>query len=440
MLPRGLIFNLLELCCIIHFAISDRYLRGVESANIFNTTTTATKDRELTHIFKESIPLFSSRTDLIKQTAIRSDHVHEVVFVVKQKRMDYITRLLHDVSDPASPNYGHHMTCEQINTITSNHEARDTIADFLNANGVLTISETLSGDLITANAPISVWEKVFDTRFFAFTQRQLNGDLEEIVRAETYSIPRELDIHVESVLNTVELPVRTSRRLYRTHSTIGDRNRDKMRALTTAPTGFLRPQDIRAYYNLTNVYGSAESTQSAVSFGPNYFSQSSLAYFQKHISLQPLQPALNVGGFESDDPSLDSTEGDLDIQYLMGISPRSPTTFWHSSAGWVPWLTSVLNTPNPPLVHSISYGSDEQYTSLAMMNVMTTFAQKLGLMGITLVTASGDDGVHSPDTRRTLSKCSYQPSFPGTNPYITAIGATAVRYTQTLDSQIASLP
>ena len=433
MVLRGLIINLLEFSCIIHFIIADRHLRGVEDANLFNPLVIARDDGKHTHIFKESIPLFSSRTDLIKQIPIRSDHVHEVVFVVHQKSMDHITRLLHDVSDPASPNYGQHMSSEQISAITLNHEARDTIADFLNANGVLAMSETLSGDLITANAPISVWEKVFDTTFFAFTQRQLNGDLEEIVRAETYSIPRELDLHVESVLNTVELPVCTSRRLYKTQSTLGNRNKNKMRGLTAAPTGYLQPQDIRAYYNLTNVYGSAESTQSAVSFGPNYFSPSSLAYFQEYMSFQPLQRALNVGGYESDDPSLDTTEGDLDIQYLMGISPMSPTTFWHASAGWVSWLREVMNSPNPPLVHSISYGSDEQYTSISMMKVMTTFAQKLGLMGVTLVTASGDDGVHSPDARRELSKCSYKPSFPGTNPYITTIGATAVRHTQALD-------
>jgi tripeptidyl-peptidase I len=420
---RGLVFSLLELSCIIHFATGDRFIRPVEDVIILHSATAARKCAKHTHIFKESIPLLSSRTDLTKQTAIRSDHVHEVVFVVQQKRMDHITRLLHEVSDPASPNYGQHLSGEQISAITSNHEARDTIADFLNANGVLTMSETLSGDFITANAPISVWEKVFDTTFFLFTQRHLNGDLEEIVRAETYSIPRELDLHVESVLNTVELPVRTSRRLYRTSSTLADR---RMRGLSTAPTGFLLPPDIRAYYNLTDVYGSEESTQSAVSFGPNYFSQSSLAYFQQYMSFQPLQPALNVGGFESDDPAFESTEGDLDIQYLMGISPTSPTTFWHASSGWVSWLTAVLNTPNPPLVHSISYGSDEQYTSLSTFNVMTTFAQKLGLMGVTLVSASGDDGVHSPDARNELTLCAYKPSFPGTNPYITTIGATSV--------------
>jgi tripeptidyl-peptidase I len=397
---RVLVFSLLELSCIIHFATCDRFIRPVEDVIILHSTTAARRCAKHTHIYKESIPLFSSRTDLTKQTAIRSDHVHEVVFVVQQKRMDHITRLLHEVSDPTSPNYGQHLSGEQISAITSNHEARDTISDFLNTNGVLTISETLSGDFITANAPISVWEEVFDTTFFIFTQRHLNGDLEEIVRAETYSIPRELDLHVESVLNTVELPVRTSRRLYRTSSTLADR---RMRELSTAPTGFLLPPDIRAY-----------------------FSQSSLAYFQQYMSFQPLQPALNVGGFESDDPALESTEGDLDIQYLMGISPTSPTTFWHASSGWVSWLTAVLNNPNPPLVHSISYGSDEQYTSLSTFNVMTTFAQKLGLMGVTLVSASGDDGVHSPDARNELTLCAYKPSFPGTNPYITTVGATSV--------------
>ena len=43
----------------------------------------------------------------------------------------------------------------------------------------------------------------------------------------------------------------------------------------------------------------------------------------------------------------------------MGLSQKTPTTFWQSSFEGI--ITYVANLPNPPKVVSISYGSSEQY-------------------------------------------------------------------------------
>ena len=382
------------------------------------------KHREkVTHFLKESIPLLSSRTDLIRESPISHDHVHQVVIVVKQNRMDDLTRILHDISDPMSPRYGQHMSGEQIHAMTSNLEARDSIIAYLHLNGASVVSETLSGDFITVNAPISAWERVLDTEFTTFHQLQPEGDVEKIVRAKKYSIPRELDMYIDSVLNVVEMPYRDAQRPKASEPTRTHHFAEQ----ATDPFGFLRPQEIREYYNLTNIYGSSLSTQAAAAFNSNYFSPKSLAYFQKNISFQALQPALNVDGYESDNPADDSAEGNLDIQYIMGISRNSPTTFWHNPGGFFTLLTALLNTPNPPLVISFSYGTPELYTTIGTHRAVTNLAKKLGLMGVTLVVASGDDGAVGPDARGSPSKCSYQPYFPASNPYFTAIGGTSVR-------------
>jgi tripeptidyl-peptidase I len=375
---------------------------------------------KMTHFFKESIPLLSSRTDLIKESHIPHNHVHQVIIVVQQNNMDKLTRILHDVSDPMSPRYGQHMSGEQIHAMTSNLEARDAIVAYLHLNGASVVSETLSGDSMTVNAPISAWERVLDTKFTMFHQLQAEGTVEMIVRAKTYSIPRELDMYIDSVLNVIDMPYRESHR-----QKVPTKNRFAEQDLD--PLKLLRPQEIRQYYNMSDVFGSAQSTQAAVGFGPNYFSPKSLAYFQQNISYQDLQPAFNVGGYESENPADDSHEGNLDIQYIMGISRNSPTTFWHNPGGFFTWLTEVLSTPNPPLVLSISYGISELYTSLGTHRYVTNLAKKLGLMGVTLVVASGDDGAVGSDARGNPSKCSYQPYFPAGNPYFTAIGGTAVR-------------
>ena len=134
-----------------------------------------------THVFRESIPRRSSRSDLIRLKRIHQDYVHEVVFFIQQRNMDELTRVLHDVSDPLSPNYGQHWTKEEVADLTANPVGSDAVIAYLHAIGVSTVSETQRGEYITANAPIAIWEKMFSTEFFTF--HQLHPNDREIGRA-----------------------------------------------------------------------------------------------------------------------------------------------------------------------------------------------------------------------------------------------------------------
>ena len=64
---------------------------------------------------------------------------------------------------------------------------------------------TRAGEYITARAPIRVWEKMFDTDFFAFRMTHSDATVENLIRAEHYSVPRELNKHLASVFNTIEI-------------------------------------------------------------------------------------------------------------------------------------------------------------------------------------------------------------------------------------------
>lgn len=379
----------------------------------------------LSHVYQESLPQLSTRQDIYRLEALSQDYNHEIILVIRQRNMLELKRILNDVSDPMSLNYAQYLTGKEVADLTSNPEARNAVVTYLQANGVSTISETMYGDYITANAPVSVWEKVLSTVFYTFNHTQLNGVVEQLVRAESYSIPIELTNHVDCVLNTIEMPVRTT--LGHPIPVMTSLSSKRMAGTAAqTPTASIKPIDIMKYYNMSNVFGSSESTQAAYSGYKNHFSPMALAYFQKNISIQALQPALSVGGYVTDDSALNSAEGNLDIQYLMGLSQGSPTTFWHSNGGLSQWLIEVANTPNPPLVLSISYGADESSTSKSEHHVFTTQAMKLSVRGVTILTASGDDGVHSPLARLNALSCGYQPGFPATNPYVTAIGATSV--------------
>jgi len=109
------------------------------------------------------------------------------------------------------------------------------------------------------------------------------------------------------------------------------------------------------------------------------------------------------------------------------LAQGAPTTFW-SIAGsgdiFLEWIVALSNTTSPPLVHSISYGSIESEEDPASMQKFSTSAQALGARGVTIMVATGDDGVANYIARSDPSKCGFNPSYPATVPYVTAVGAT----------------
>mmetsp|Transcript_11509 Transcript_11509/g.11152 ORF Transcript_11509/g.11152 Transcript_11509/m.11152 type:complete len:685 (-) Transcript_11509:48-2102(-) len=109
----------------------------------------------------------------------------------------------------------------------------------------------------------------------------------------------------------------------------------------------------------------------------------------------------------------------------MSTSKVSPTTYWYTDLSWANWLVTVANTVDPPLVFSISYGQEEQTLTTSELDAFNTEAIKLGVMGVTIVAASGDDGANSRSVRVNRGgTCGYVASFPASSPYVTAVGAT----------------
>ena len=383
-----------------------------------------------THVLKEGMPLLSSRSDLIKRSPLHDDHIHEIIFVLQQRNIDELTRILHDVSDPMSANYGHHLSGEQVGAITMNPEARDAVVTYLSAHGATIVSETLHSEFISATAPVSVWNKMLDTVFMTFHQRQIDGDIEEIVRAEKYSVPKELDEHVDCVMNTIEMPVVLTRKskTYKLPSSTGI----KARFSESDYSGYVLPTTIRKYYNLSSNHGNGFSTQAIFGGRMDYLNPTDLAKFQSYDDIDIDQPALNINGHVTSDASTmvaggDWGEGNLDVQYIIAVSHGSPTTYWSWLINISLWLRSVLTYVEIPKVLSISYGGSEAYTSSQEMRLFNTEAIKIAVRGTTILVASGDDGAVSYESRSgNLDKCDYFPIYPGSSPYVLSVGATSV--------------
>jgi len=111
----------------------------------------------------------------------------------------------------------------------------------------------------------------------------------------------------------------------------------------------------------------------------------------------------------------------------MAMAPGTPLTYWYDSnfdAPFEDWIEQVAADANPPLVNSISYGGPEPLMAASILTTFNTEAMKLGAQGVSIFVSSGDDGVAGNGARGNASACGYEPSFPATSPYITAVGAT----------------
>lgn len=410
------------LILLCSFAVSSR--RGVHvESNYTDSSLLRSYENRINHVFQESMPGLASRTDLIKKGLTKRDHIHEVVFAVQMRNMDELTRMLHDISDPESGNYGKHLKKEEMHDLISNPEACTELTSYITASGGTVVSESYGGGYITAQAPIVVWEKMFNTDFFVFQQTHLNGETQEVVRAEHYSIPKEIHHHIEAVMNTVEMPILLHKRAkIKAYNAMSLRGSRKLSDGAIAE-GIINPDRLKYFYNMTKATGSSLSTQAAYANGFQYFSPDDLDQFQRTISLQPPQPAIIAAGFASNKNSDDSTEGNLDIQYLMALSPGSPTYFWHHDSSIGNWIKMLATLKEIPYVLSVSYGSIESKTSINEQKILLTAAIQLGIQGVTLLAASGDSGSANPGA------CIYTPSFPASSSYFLSVGGTMVTVT-----------
>eukprot|EP01038_Epipyxis_sp_PR26KG_P005158 gene5158-7181_t len=349
--------------------------------------------------------------------------VHSVVFACKQRNLDKIKSILHDVSNPLSKNYGKHLSYDEVAQMTKNLKSSRHIMRVLSLHGIAVTKRTKNDEYITAEAPVSVWESFFNTEFHEFVTKD-SQSTHHVIRCEKYSLPVVLVDHVSAVFNTVQFPNPMEMK-----SSIV-----KMPFTTAAEvniTHYVTPAFLGEVYDIRNFTGSEQSSQAVYESIGQTYSPSDLTTFQKHFGLPVEAVAVDIGYHASDNACLvndgeDCGEANLDVQYIMGIAQHSRTIYyyWNGTDFVTDWITQVASMINPPLVISISYGSFQTLLTTSSMEAFDVEAMKLGVRGVTITVSSGDDGVAGYLARSKPINCGYQPQFPAGSPYVTAVGGT----------------
>merc|ERR1712217_921741 len=119
-------------------------------------------------------------------------------------------------------------------------------------------------------------------------------------------------------------------------------------------------------------------------------------------------------------------ESELDIEYIKAVAPEVPlTVIYNNEYSLLNWANQINSMSDAPLVHSVSYGNDEiQQSGRQYMLTCNTAFMKAGAKGISILFASGDQGVCGRSGCGLFTHSRFHPDFPAASPYITAVGGT----------------
>jgi hypothetical protein len=243
-------------------------------------------------------------------------------------------------------------------------------------------------EYVKATAPVETWNKLFSTDFFYFKdEHPLSrlGDDHLVLRARSYEMPDELVGHVDTIFNTVQPVPIISKKLHMPaqHPYRLDHRIVGLAKSNVDDTTPLQDDDghlvttiayLNAFYDIPTNQASSSTNlgQSVFETDSMSFSEADLLQFQTIFNLTQ-QEALDIGGqsVPSTTCSFDGCgEGSLDIQYIMGISQTTVSTYYYVGTAdpFVTWVTDLANDSDPPKSNSMSWGSIEQVGARKVMN------------------------------------------------------------------------
>lgn len=328
---------------------------------------------------------------------------------VVQQNVELLPEKLAEVSDPQSSRYGHYLSFDEVVAYTADREATAAVLRWLAAEGLSAEALPSQEWVLAKGVPVARAESLLSCELHRYSAE----GAPEIVRAERVAFPDAVAQSVAFVSDLTYFPPAA---------------RQVVASSSVSSSGTVTPALLKDYYNiLDTTVANANATQSVFETG-NYFNPDDLKDFHTLYGTQG--PAVTTIGRNSPDTCVSYEqychEATLDIEFMTGLA-QAPTTFWEmesSSNVFEEWILAVANAQTVPLVHSVSYGQLESQTTPEIMQRFDTEAMKLGLRGVSVIVASGDDGVAGVTARSSSANCGINPGFPASSPHVTVVGGT----------------
>ncbi|KAH9896504.1 family S53 protease [Cubamyces lactineus] len=346
-----------------------------------------------------------------------------------------LEKVLMDVSTPSSPLYGQHLTKEEANAFMApKPESASAVNAWLKENNITVTKTSSAGDWLSFSVPVSKANDLLEAEFSVFNHTDSG---KTIIRTLTYSIPSDLQGHLDFVHPTVVFA-----RPFKGPAFNVIPHKDKRTpadnltsdAVPASCQSEITPACLQALYDIPSIPARISSNQLAVSgFNRMFANEQDLQIFLSNFrtdmdSSTTFSTQLLDGGENPQVLSESGIKASIDIQYTVGIATGVPTTFISVGDdnsdginGFLDIIDFLLEENNPPQVLTTSYGFDETEIGGALGNNLCSAYMALGAVGTSILFASGDGGVAGGE----LAPCTtFVPTFPSGCPFVTSVGGT----------------
>jgi len=350
----------------------------------------------------------------------RAPAAHAAVFTVAlrvdEDRRAELERIFWEVSNPKNARYGKYLSMDEVTEVLAVPQKRvDLVRNYFEQEGAIT-AVAPNQDMMTATMSVATAEKLLNTSFFYFKHPAHKG--KPILRAFQYHLPEHIAAEVTMVGEILQFPrVRGAELQNLKGSGSWPNSCDG-----AGCSGLVTPAVIAQRYKLPTSNAATTSNSMAVAeFQGQYYVNTDLQAFGQSCH-RDVKVETTIGGNK---PSA-GVEAELDIEYIKGVAPEIPlTVVYDDNYSLLSWVNQISSLKDSPLVHSVSYGNDEKQQSGAeYIYTCNTAFMKAGTRGLSILFASGDQGVCGRQGCGIFKHAPFHPDFPGDSPYITTVGGT----------------
>ena len=334
--------------------------------------------------------------------------------------------------------YGEYLSKEQVADLVSPHpDTLDLVRAWLLHHGIRpsSISTTHGGEWLTAtDVLVTQANQLLGASYQLYRNLKTN---DTIIRTVSYALPAVLHTHIQTVSPTTHFPSARGMR-HTLHRRTSGAAPTKMRAasgkvVTARQDQRITPSFLRWLYKADGYKPIAPpglNKLGIVGFEDEYPSQGDLTFFMAGYRTLALSAKFTViqwndGGYNPNDPSGHANVG---IQYAAAMAHPAPLVFYSVGGdtqwnrdGWpivtdiyLEWFGNILEEKSPPLTIFIPYGEPERDLPLDYARSLCRMFGMLGSQGVTVLVASGNDGVGAGDCINAHGDRQFVAEFPST--------------------------
>ncbi|KAH9041354.1 subtilisin-like protein [Lactarius pseudohatsudake] len=374
---------------------------------------------------------------------------------LKSHREHALTDAIYEVSNPKHPKhvlffipppthvtllhcrYGAYLSKEQVAELVAPHPYTLKLVEaWLGHHGVSlsNVSTSHGGNWLTVTGvPVSNANDLLGASYQLY---RYAGTNETILRTVGYALPAALHAHVQTVAPTTyfgsPFTLRKRPRIHRGRAAAALSTRDVI----------VTPAFLRSLYNSVT-YQPAATEQNMIGvtgFFGEYVGDEDLKKFMRLYRSDASDSTflvidINDSGYNPNKPG---DEANLNMQYTQGIAWPTPPVFYSvgglsgdtpANELFLEWLEVMTRLEDVPETISTSYGGEEQTFSPDYATSLCDLFKQLGARGVSLLFASGDDGVGGGGCKKNDGSgvVQFQPIFPATCPWVTSVGGAMKR-------------